>query len=117
MTRYFDTPDGPVPFTPEQEAQRDAEEAAWINNAAANYVNSVKSTAYAILQPTDWLVVRKVENGTEIPADWNTWREDIRLEAQEKITIIESSTTEELFAYIESAAYAYWPPEPTTPKL
>ena len=29
MTRYHGTPNGRVPFTPEEEAQRDAEEKAW----------------------------------------------------------------------------------------
>jgi len=29
MPRFHATAEGPVPFTPEEEAQRDAEEAAW----------------------------------------------------------------------------------------
>ena len=29
MTRHHMTPEGPVPFTAEEEAARDAEEAAW----------------------------------------------------------------------------------------
>lgn len=29
MARHHMTPDGPVPFTPEEEAQWDAQEAAW----------------------------------------------------------------------------------------
>ena len=29
MARHHMTAEGPVPFTPEEEAQRDAEEAAW----------------------------------------------------------------------------------------
>lgn len=30
MTRHHMTADGPIPFTPEEEAKRDAEEAAWL---------------------------------------------------------------------------------------
>jgi len=85
--------------------------------APSTYVSSVKATAYNILQPTDWLVVRKVENGTEIPEDWNTWRESIRVEAQDKNTTINAATPDELVAYVQSSAYTYWPPEPTTPAL
>jgi hypothetical protein len=84
---------------------------------ASEYVSSVKSQAYAILQPTDWLVVRKVENGAEIPEDWNTWRESIRVESQDKVTTIDTATEEELVAYVQSPAYTYWPPEPTAPAL
>lgn len=85
--------------------------------ALSTYISSVKSTAYTILQPTDWLVVRKVENGAEIPEDWNTWRESIRVEAQNKNTTIETASEEELVAYVQSPAYTYWPPEPATPAL
>lgn len=83
----------------------------------STYINSVKTEAYNILQPTDWLVVRKVENGTEVPTDWNDWRESIRVESQTKVATIEGATEEELVAYVQSPAYTYWPAEPTTPKL
>jgi hypothetical protein len=85
--------------------------------ATSTYTTSVKSQAYNILQPTDWLVVRKVENGAEIPEDWNAWRESIRVESQDKVTTIDTASEEELVAYVQSPAYTYWPPEPTTPKL
>lgn len=85
--------------------------------ATSTYVNSVKTQAYSILQPTDWLVVRKVENGTEIPADWDNWRESIRVESQDKVTTIDTASEEELVAYVQSPAYTYWPPEPTAPAL
>jgi hypothetical protein len=31
MTRYHTTAEGNIPFTPEEEAERDAEEMAWAN--------------------------------------------------------------------------------------
>jgi hypothetical protein len=80
------------------------------------YTTEVNSRAYAILQPSDWLVVRQQENGTPIPANWNAWRQEIRLEAQNKVTAITACTTaDELNTYVSSAAYAYWAPEPVTP--
>ena len=89
-----------------------------LTDSKGTYTTAVKSKAYSILQPTDWLVVRKTENGTEIPEAWNTWREDIRLESQDKVTAIDScESAEALEIYVTSEAYSYWPPEPTTPAL
>jgi len=34
----------------------------------------ITNQAYALLQPNDWLVVRKQEAGTGIPSDWTTFR-------------------------------------------
>ena len=80
------------------------------------YTSAVNSEAYSILLPTDWLVVRKVENGTEIPPEWNTWRQSIRDEAALKIiTIDDTRTDQQLIDYVESPAYTYWPPEPASP--
>lgn len=80
------------------------------------YTSTVNPEAYNILLPTDWMVVRKVENGTEIPPEWNTWRQSIRDEAALKIlTINDTLTDQQLIDYVESPAYTYWPPEPATP--
>ena len=82
------------------------------------YTGAVKTKAYSILQPTDWMVVRKVENGTEIPADWDNWRESVRVESQTKVTAIDScESADDLETYVSSEAYSYWPSEPTTPKF
>lgn len=84
----------------------------------SGFIEAVKSKAYSILQPTDWLVVRKVENGTPIPTDWNDWRETVRLESQVKVEAIDGcEDADALNAYVSSEAYSFWPAEPTTPKL
>lgn len=87
-------------------------------DSKGTYISSIKSKAYEILQPTDWLVVRQVENSTPIPTDWNTWRENIRLESQDKVAAIDAcEDAEALETYVTSEAYSFWPPEPTTPKV
>jgi hypothetical protein len=89
-----------------------------LDGSKGTYTSEVKAKAYSILQPTDWLVVRQVENDTPIPTDWNDWRESVRLESQGKVTAIEScETADDLNAYVTSEAYGFWPPEPTTPKV
>ena len=87
-------------------------------NSKGTYKSETKAKAYTILQPTDWLVVRQVENGSSIPTDWNNWREAIRVESQNKVAAIDAcADADALEAYVTSETYSYWPPEPTTPKL
>jgi NADH:ubiquinone oxidoreductase subunit len=87
-----------------------------LTESKSTYVTQTNSQAYSILLPTDWLVVREVENGTAIPADWNTWRQTIRVEAKNKVeSIYACETADDLEAYVSSEAYAYWTPEPATP--
>lgn len=73
-----------------------------------------RTTAGTLLAPTDWMVVRKVDNGTEIPIDWQLWRETVRMAAGTKVTAITSTTdTAELAAYITGADYPTWPSDPS----
>jgi hypothetical protein len=54
-------------------------------------IQQINSTAYSILLPTDWMVVKAVETSTTVPADWNTWRESIRTTAADTTTAIDSA--------------------------
>jgi hypothetical protein len=84
--------------------------------AKSSMVSITNTQAYAYLQPTDWLVVRRSENNTPIPDDWNTWRQLIRDESSAKATAINTCTSkEELNTYCQSDAYLTWSDQPTTP--
>jgi hypothetical protein len=52
--RYHATSEGNVPFTAEEEAQRDAEEAAWIAGANDRKAVEVRAERSAKLAATDW---------------------------------------------------------------
>ena len=56
-------------------------------------ITTQNQQAYSLLEPSDWYVVRKSENGTAIPADWDTWRESIRTTYQSQVTMINDCTT------------------------
>jgi len=72
-----------------------------------------RTTAGTLLQPTDWMIIRHADNGTEIPIDWQLWRQLVRITTGDKITAIEATTTtEELAAYITGADYPTWPDQP-----
>ena len=75
-------------------------------------VNTVNNQAYTLLLPSDWMVVRKVENGTPIPDAWNTWRQTIRNEASNAVVQITSATTVDQVAAVFPVP---WTPDPDTP--
>lgn len=77
-------------------------------------VNNVRASAYSILLPSDWMVVKAFETSTQIPADWNTWRAEIRTQAQDAITAIEAATDVDEVA---TAVQVQWANDPNTPSV
>ena len=71
-----------------------------------------RQTAYALLAPSDWLVVRKQENNTPIPADWITYREAVRTTCALAITDMEATT--EIEAFITAVTTVQWPKDPNS---
>lgn len=54
---------------------------------------ALSTTAWTILSPSDWMVTKAVETSTLIPPAWNTWRAQIRLQAQNQREAINACTT------------------------
>lgn len=82
------------------------------------WVNQTRQTANTLLQPTDWMVVREIDNGTAMSADWKVWREDVRLATNAKVLSIgETTDTAELAAYITGTEYSAWPANPDQPPI
>lgn len=78
MARFSMTPDGPVPYTPEQEAARDAEEAAWAAQEGNRLAEQIRRKRNALLQECDWLVVKHLELNENIPGSWEVYRQALR---------------------------------------
>ncbi len=81
------------------------------------WTEQTRQTANTLLSPTDWIIIRQVDNG--IPADetLRTWREQIRLAAGSKNFEIEATTTTDALAtYITGPDYPVWPPDPRNPQ-
>ena len=70
----------------------------------------INQTAYTILLPTDWMVVKAVETQGTVAPDWNTWRQSIRTTADEARAAVEACTTVDELANLPSIE---WPPSPT----
>jgi hypothetical protein len=76
-----------------------------------------RQTANTLLFPSDWMVVREVDNGIQVDPAWRTWRENIRLAAGSKVLEIQqTTTTDQLATYITSADYSVWPLDPSPPQ-
>lgn len=68
-----------------------------------NHNQVIINQAYGLLQPNDWYVVREQEAGTSIPADWSTFRADVRSTAADMQSKINACTTVDELA----ALYVY----------
>lgn len=77
------------------------------------WVIQTRHTANTLLAPSDWLVVREMDNGTPVPEPWTLWRENIRAATSTKCDAIRATVdTDELAAYLTGADYPAWPASP-----
>lgn len=74
----------------------------------------VRSKAYTLLQPTDWVVVREMESGVSAPAEITAYRTAVRAAADEKVGTIEGKQKLSTLAdYLRSDEFAAWPDVPS----
>ena len=75
-----------------------------------------RTTAGTLLTPTDWMVVREMDNGTPMSDAYRDWRQAVRGASEAKVAAIAATTTtDELAAYITGADYHVWPRDPSSP--
>lgn len=78
-------------------------------------VTATNQAAYTILQPSDWMVVRATETGTNpVPEDWNTWRQAIRQQAADQVAAITACTDVAQLAALPPVAWLPSPDQPVT---
>ena len=75
MTRYKATPNGNVPFTPEEEAEWDAMEAEWAAGANDRAAADIRTERDAKLTESDWT---QVADAPVDQAAWATYRQALR---------------------------------------
>lgn len=83
----------------------------------SGWVDQTRQTANTILFPTDWMVVREIDNGVPMSSGVKAWRQETREACEVKVYIIrDTDTTDELASYITGPLYPVWPPlDPPTP--
>ena len=62
-----------------------------LTEVKTNAIAQVNSTAYTILFPTDWMVVKAMETSTKVPTSWNNWRAEIRTQATSYVSQVEAA--------------------------
>jgi len=74
-------------------------------------IDGLRASAYSILLPSDWMITRKAETGVAIPADWDVYRTNVRLECDIRMNQAEAATTvDEIAAIVPN-----WPTNPDAP--
>ena len=68
-------------------------------------IDTVKSQQASYLAQTDWAIIRKSDNGTEIPDNIQTYRDAIRVKAEEMETAISSCITMDDFKSLYISTY------------
>ncbi len=78
MARHHNINGNIVPFTAEEEAARDAEEAAVLTAAPARALSTLRSKRDNLLKASDWEIVSELEKGNAISDDMKTYRQALR---------------------------------------
>ena len=71
----------------------------------SNTIQKIKSQQASYLAQTDWAIIRKSDNGTEIPANIQTYRDTIRVKAEEMETAVINCTTMDDFIALNTSTY------------
>jgi hypothetical protein len=71
------------------------------------FKSQAEETAYRLLLPTDWMIVRKVEENVDVPVNIATFRTAVRQKCRDTVATIEACTDlEQLQTFILSNV---WP--------
>lgn len=83
-----------------------------LTDVKSNALSQVNSTAYSLLFPSDWMVVKAFETSTPINSDWNTWRASIRATADSTRTAVTAAQNVDAVATIMGSIQ--WAKSPST---
>jgi hypothetical protein len=73
-------------------------------------IAQVNQTAYSILLPSDWMVVKAVETSTKVATGWDSYRQSVRTTAASTVSGIEGATDVDGVATVMGALV--WPKNP-----
>jgi hypothetical protein len=86
-----------------------------LDTVKSSSVSQINQTAYSILLPSDWMVVKSVETGSPVAPNWNTWRESIRTTADtSRLAVDEAVDVDEVQTIMGNIT---WPQDPNQPTV
>ena len=80
-----------------------------LDGLKANWATQIRSTAYSLLLPSDWMVVKSVETQAPFPEAWKTYRAAVRTASSEAVTAINAAAD---IAALQAAVQVTWPTDP-----
>lgn len=80
-----------------------------LDGLKANWVAQIRATAYSLLLPSDWMVVKSVETQNIVPEEWKTYRAAVRTASSEAVTAINAAAD---IAELQAAVQVTWPNNP-----
>ena len=73
----------------------------------ANWSSTVNATAYSMLFPSDWMIVKQLETSTLVAQEWLDYRAAVRAEANRlNVAITAAETAEDLISIVSAQS---WP--------
>ena len=81
-----------------------------LSGLKSSWATKFKHTAYTLLLPSDWLIVRKQEIQTDIPAEWSSYRDMVRSTCT--IAIADAENAADIDAFITAVTSVVWPVSP-----
>ena len=88
-------------YNPVTEAMEDTDKQVVTKGLKSQFIAQVKQTAGSILAQTDWMVTRKADIGTDIPASVVAYRASIRTKADALEASISAVTSVEQLANLD----------------
>jgi hypothetical protein len=96
---------------------------AALNGAVRTYTNTpkdlaalktqwtaqIRASAYSMLLPSDWMVVKAMETQTTVPTEWNTYRAAVRTACANAVTAVNAATD---VPALQVAVQVVWPKDP-----
>ena len=73
------------------------------------WVSQTRQTAYSLLLPSDWMVVKAMETQIPVPAEWNTYRAAVRTACTNAVAAIDVASD---VSTLQSAVQVAWPKNP-----
>ena len=85
-----------------------------LDGLKANWAAQIRATAYSLLLPSDWMVVKSVETETIVPEEWKTYRTLVRAGSSEAIVAINAAVD---ITALQAAIQITWPANPNDKSL
>ena len=80
-----------------------------LDGLKTQWTKQINQTAYSLLLPSDWMVVKALETSSTVPAEWTTYRAAVRSTAAATVAAINAAAD---VPALQAAVQVIWPNDP-----